>query len=87
MIRDINDDLRKNPFDVEFEKFSLALRVLVIQIFETIEKYGLKKRNLNKFKKSVEIFYKNKIERADYNSDIVRRYQKRFSHIKSSNRE
>lgn len=84
LIRDINDDLRKSPFDTEFEGFVLSLRDLLIPIFDAVEKYGLKKRNLNKFKKSVERFYKNRIDYQQYESDITKKYVKRLSKYRNN---
>jgi predicted RecB family nuclease len=78
LIRDMNDDLRKSPFDLEFERFVLALRDVLIPIFDVVEKYGLKKCHLNKFKKSVDKFYKFHILEAHYKSDTTNKYQKRF---------
>jgi hypothetical protein len=69
LIRDINNDLWTNPFDVEFEIFVLEVRNLIIPIMEAVQKYGLKRRNLNKFKKSVDKFYKRVItERLNMDS-------------------
>ena len=84
LIRDINEDLRKNPFDSEFEIFSSNLRVLLIPIFDAVEKYGLKRRNLNKFGSSVEKFYKKNIDGIVYKSSITKKYQKRFSRYRQS---
>ena len=78
LIRDINDDLRKSPFDSEFENFVLVLRDLLIPIFDTVEKFGLKKRNLNKFRKNVEKYYDTNINGISYKSDIAKKYQKRL---------
>jgi len=78
LIRDLNYDLWKEPFDSEFEKFVVAVRNLIVPIFEAIEKYGLKKRNLNKFKKSVNQFYDREINDKVYSSELAGRYQKRF---------
>lgn len=52
LIRDMNDDLWKNPYDTEYELFILALKNLIIPIFASIEKYGSKKRHFNKFRKN-----------------------------------
>jgi predicted RecB family nuclease len=84
LIRDINDDLRKAPFDSEFEKFVIALRDLLIPIFDAIEKYGLKRHHLNKFDKKVEKFYAHHITELQYKSDLTRKYQKRFIRYKES---
>lgn len=44
LIRVLNDDLWRSPFDTEFETFILNLRNLILPIFETLEDYGLKKK-------------------------------------------
>ena len=84
LIRDINDDLRKSPFDCELEQLVLTLRDMLVPIFDAIEIYGLKKRNLNKFRKPVDLFYKNNIDEKKYKSDVVRKYQKRFLRYRQS---
>jgi predicted RecB family nuclease len=84
LIDDINDDLLKAPFDIEYEKFVLEIRNLILPIFQAVEKYGLKKRNLNKFKKNVDHFYKNTIFDKYYKSDLTVKYQKRFIRYKES---
>ena len=84
LIRDLNDDLWKAPFNTEFESFVFEVKNLLVPIFEAVEKYGLKKRNLNKFKKSVEQFYKKNIVDKDYKSELTIKYQKRFQRYKES---
>jgi predicted RecB family nuclease len=84
LIRDINDDLWKEPFNVEFESFVLEVRKLIVPILQTIQKYGSKKCHLNKFKKSIELFYKNTIEKSAYTFEVTIKYQKRFQRYKDS---
>ena len=84
LIRDLNSDLRANPFDVEYEAFILEVRSLIIPIMEAVQKYGLKKRNLNKFKKQVDKFYRKVITDRLYKSDLVLKYQKRFIRYRDS---
>lgn len=84
LIRDINDDLWKEPFNVEFEFFVLEVRKLIVPILQTIQKYGSKKRHLNKFKKSIELFYKNTIDESVYTFEITIKYQKRFQRYRDS---
>jgi len=50
LIRDINDTLKKYPFDNEFKKISLTFSAFLRSIIETIDHYGLKKRHLHKHK-------------------------------------
>jgi predicted RecB family nuclease len=78
IIRDINDDLWKHPFDLEYEKFVFELRNIIIPIFESVEKYGLKKRHFNKFKKSIDRYYSKAIIGTVYKSEITIKYQNRL---------
>ncbi len=78
LLRDINDDLWKHPFDSEFESFVNELKKIMTAIFTTIERYGLKKRYLKKHIKQVEKFYESHIFDIYYQSDIVLNYQKRL---------
>jgi hypothetical protein len=78
LIRDINDDLWRAPFDIEFEVFVSNVRDLIIPIMETIQKYGLRKRNLNKFRKHVDKFYNSVIRNRRYKSELTIKSQKRF---------
>ena len=84
LIRDLNNDLRESPFDKEYENFIVEVRDLIIPIMEAIQKYGLKKRNLNKFKKQVDMFYSRVIIGKRYKSELVIKYQKRFTRYRES---
>ena len=84
LIRDLNQDLRDSPFDVELEMLVLEIRNLLIPVMEAIKKYGLRKRNLNKFKKKVDDFYKIYITDKFYKSELVITYQKRLLKYKDS---
>jgi len=78
LIRDLNEDLWKHPYDIEYEKFIADLRNLIVPIFASIEKYGSKKCHLNKFRKSIDNFYNLVITREDYYSEITLKYQTRL---------
>ena len=84
LIRDLNDDLWANPFNPEFEAFVSDVRDLIMAIFEAIDEYGLKKRNLSKFKNAVERFHKKTICDRVYESEVTCTYQKRFERYKQS---
>lgn len=84
LIRDLNDDLWTAPFDIEYETFVLEVRNLIIPIMEAVQKYGLKKRNLNKFKKNVEKFYSEVIVDRRYKSELAAKYQGRFIRYRES---
>jgi hypothetical protein len=74
----MNNDLWGAPFDTEYETFVLEVRKLIIPIMEAVQKYGLKKRNLGKFKKQVDRFYEDVIDNKHYRSELTKKYQNRF---------
>ncbi len=84
LIRDLNDDLWKEPFNEEFELFVLEVRRLIVPILQAIHKYGSKKCHLNKFKKSIKLFYRNTIDKPAYTFEVTIKYQKRFQRYKDS---
>ena len=71
-------------FDFEYENFVREIRDLFVPIMETVQKYGLKKRNLSKFKKVVNKFYRRVVMGKRYKSDLVIKYQKRFIRYRDS---
>ena len=83
LIREMNDDLWKSPFDSEFEGFVLNVRNLIVPILEMVEDRGLKTKKLNKFNTNVTQFYDNTINKT-YKSDLALKYQKRFLRYRDS---
>jgi len=84
LIRDLNDDLWKSPWDVEFEHFIVEVRSLILPIIAATDRYGLKRHHLQKFKSNVEAFYKQTITGRTYKSELVNTYQKRFVRYQES---
>ena len=84
LIRDLNEDLWKSPFDSEFESFILEVKNLLIPMFEAVQKYGLKKRYLQKFSKQIDQFYERVITDRIYRSDLTMKYQSRFKRYRQS---
>ena len=78
LIRDMNDDLRANPFDTEYKALIQDFSHLLQSIVQTIDTYGLKKRHLRKHKKDVDRFYR-KHTNKEYETEIVQKYIKRLS--------
>lgn len=76
-IRDLNDDLAKNPFDYEFKQIVIPFGRLLREIIETINKHGLKQRYLNKHKMDVKNFFSTILE-TGFTSDLAIQYQKRI---------
>jgi hypothetical protein len=52
LMRDINEDLHKNPFDSELKEIASRFGSLLREIVETIDAHGLKARHLAKHKRS-----------------------------------
>ena len=77
LIRDINDELLKNPFDEELKKIGKNFGDLLKPIVETIDKYGLKSRYLRKHKKEVKTFF-NDIAKEYFTSEVAQRFRQRM---------
>ena len=58
LIRDLNDDVLKHPYDAELKRLASAFAVLLKPMVETIDQYGLKSRFLRKHLSAVERFYR-----------------------------
>ncbi|MEZ6090313.1 MAG: transposase, partial [Pirellulaceae bacterium] len=84
LIRDLNDDLWRNPFNQDYELFVGKIRDLFIPIFEDVSKRGLKSRYLKKHMKSVDRFYRDVVESEDSGSELVEKYKKRFRRYRKS---
>jgi predicted RecB family nuclease len=84
LIRDLNDDLWKNPFNEELEGFVSAVRDLLVPIMADVERFGLKRWHLHKHTHLVERFYKAVIVGREYKCEVTEKYQKRFIRYKES---
>jgi predicted RecB family nuclease len=58
LIRDLNDDVLKHPYDEELKQLALAFTILLKPMVESIDRYGLKSRFLKKHLPSVKRFYR-----------------------------
>jgi len=77
LIRDINDDLKSNPYDEEFKALAGDYGKLLRTIVGTIDKYGLKKHHLYKHKADVDGFFRA-LESRVYSSEVAEGYQRRL---------
>ncbi len=77
LMRDINDDVLKHPFNTEMEELAHAFAVLLKPMVETIDRFGLKAYHLRKHQKGVAHFYTTLAER-DYQTEVAVGYKKRF---------
>ena len=76
-MRDLNNDLMRNPYDVELKELAQEFALLLRPMIETIDRFGLKKRHLNKYKREVDRYYR-KLAKSDAKSDIFVKYRVRF---------
>jgi len=77
LIRDINDDLFKNPFDEDLKEMAAGFTALLVRIVETVDRYGLKNRHLNKHRTDVEKYFKY-LSRKQFSSELALHYERRF---------
>ena len=77
LIRDLNDELFKNPFDEEYKALVVAFGKLLRLVIGTIDRYGLKKRHLARHLKDTDHFRRQFVER-EHRSDSAAKAAKRF---------
>src|SRR5262249_49781674 len=77
LIRDINDDLKRNPYEDEFKTLAAEFARLLRSIIASIDKYGLKKQHLHKHKVEVDRFFHDLAGRS-YSSELAEGYQQRL---------
>ena len=78
LIRDLNDDLFKNQFDLEYKTFVQRFGELMKPIIVTINRFGLKRRFLSQHKKMVKKFFRDCVD-CEGISELTRKYQTRFA--------
>lgn len=83
LIRDMNEDLWKHPFDKEFEQLVGDFNNLLTSIFNVIDKKGSKKAFFTPLKQKVTDFFE-KITTSVFLSEPTLKYQKRFNRYKQS---
>ena len=77
LIRDLNDDLMKEPFNVEYKELISEFADLLKSIIETVDRFGLKTRFLRKHKIDVQRFFK-RLSQGEYQTETAANYKKRF---------
>jgi len=78
LLRDMNDDLLSNPFDDEYKNLMQQFANVLRSIVETIDKYGLKRRHLNKHVRKASGFV-GSVTNAEFSSIVAKKYQKRIT--------
>lgn len=77
LMRDLNDDLLRAPFNEELKSLVNDFSSLVKPIVETIDRYGLKRRFMRKHKRPVGLFYRW-LAKTSFETEVGVGYKKRF---------
>lgn len=77
LIRDLNDDLRREPFNEEMKALTGDFADLLRSIVATVDRFGLKTRFLRKHKADVKRFFKN-LSQRECQTEMVIKWRKRF---------
>ena len=77
LMRDVNNDLCKQPFDEEMKEVAQKFATLVKPMIESVDRFGLKAYHLRKHKCSVDRFYEA-LSKRDYQTEVAAAYRKRF---------
>jgi hypothetical protein len=77
LIRDINDDLIKTPFDSDLKVLAERFTAVLKPTIDEIDRYGLKKRHLQKFIPRANQ-YRSWLSRQRFQSKAASLYQKRI---------
>jgi len=77
LVRDIDDDVMKNPLDIELTSMAKDFGTLLRAIVKTVDLRGLKSRYLRKHKHALSRFLKS-VASSDLTSPLANKYKKRF---------
>jgi len=77
LMRDINSDLLKRPFDEEFKQLAHEFADLLKPMVDTVDRCGLKARFLRKHKRAVKSFFQ-KITSPTTRSEVTEKYCNRL---------
>jgi hypothetical protein len=77
LLRDINEDLLRNPFDEELRRITQPFASVFRTIIDTVDRFGLKRRHLQKHKGRALEFI-DSVRHETLSSECAIKYQKRF---------
>jgi hypothetical protein len=77
LMRDINEDLAKQPFNLEIKQIAKEFADLLRTILHSVERFGLKSRHLRKHHTAVDHFY-GSLSKHAYHTDVAMGYVRRF---------
>ena len=82
LMRDVNDDLCKQPFNEEMRAIAERFARVVRPMIETVDRFGLRAHYLRKHKRAVNQFY-NALSTQDFQTEVAVGYKKRFEKNRS----
>jgi hypothetical protein len=77
LIRDMNEDVKGNPFDGELKTIVQGFATVMRPIVETVDRYGLTKRHLQKHKVTAMGFVENVLKQQP-SSEVATKYKRRI---------
>jgi predicted RecB family nuclease len=77
LMRDLNDDMLKNPYDDELREIVRQFGDLLRPIIDTVDRRGLKKRFMHKHRADVDRFYKWLLGR-EWQGEVAAKCRQRF---------
>ena len=82
-MRDVNDDLFKQPFNEEMKEIAQRFAGLLKPIIDTVDRFGLKARYLRRHRRSVDQFY-DVLSSRTFETEVAAGYKKRFAKNRNS---
>lgn len=82
LLRDVNEDVLKNPFNDEMRQVAVDFSNLLKPIIDTIDQRGLRSRYLRKHKREVDRFYRL-LSKRDYHTEVAQGWYRRFDKNRS----
>jgi predicted RecB family nuclease len=77
LMRDINDDLLRHPFDEELKELARRYTLTLKPMVETIDKHGLKTKFLSKHNRNAEVFL-DWMAKREVTSEVAQGYKSRI---------
>jgi len=77
LMRDINEDLYKQPFNEEMKEIARDFGELLRMIVDSVDRFGLKAHHLRKHRPAVDRFFET-LAKRDYQTEVATGYGRRF---------
>jgi hypothetical protein len=77
LVRDIDDDLLRNPLDLQLKAMAQEFGILLRAVIETVDRRGLLRKSLHKHKEVVGRFL-DSVSSTELSSPLANKYKKRF---------